>query len=45
MIAEMQAFFQVRRAEAGQEAAPFDLAVGGSTAGMGLKARDILGPL
>ena len=45
VIAEMQAFFQARRAKAGQEAAPFDLVVGGSTAGMGLKARDILGPL
>ena len=44
-LAEMQAFFQARRAEAGYEDAPFDLVVGGSTAGMGVKARDILGPL
>ena len=45
VVAEMHAFFQARRAEAGREAAPFDLVVGGSTASMGVKARDILGPL
>jgi alkanesulfonate monooxygenase SsuD/methylene tetrahydromethanopterin reductase-like flavin-dependent oxidoreductase (luciferase family) len=45
VVAEMHAFFQARRAEAGRESAPFDLVVGGSTAGMGVKARDILGPL
>jgi len=45
VIAEMHAFFQARRAEAGREAAMFDLVVGGSTASMAAKARDILGPL
>ena len=45
VITEMHAFFQARRAEAGREAAAFDLVVGGSTAGMAVKARDILGPL
>src|SRR5262249_333793 len=35
VIAEMRAFFKARRAEAGHQAAAFDLVVGGSTAGMG----------
>ena len=45
MVAEMCAFFRERRAAAGRESAVFDLVVGGSTAGMGVKARDLLGPL
>lgn len=45
VVAEMHTFFRARRAEAGHDAAPFDLMVGGSTAGLGVKARDILGPL
>jgi len=45
VVAEMNAFFRARRAEAHRESGPFDLVVGGSTAGMGVKARDILGPL
>jgi len=45
VIAEMHAFFNAHRAEAGREAAPFDLVVGGSTAGLAVKARDILEPL
>jgi len=45
VIAEMHAFFRTRRVEAGRESAAFDLVVGGSTAGMAVKARDILGPL
>jgi len=45
VISEMNAFFQARRVEAGREAAAFDLVVGGSTAGLAAKARDILGPL
>jgi alkanesulfonate monooxygenase SsuD/methylene tetrahydromethanopterin reductase-like flavin-dependent oxidoreductase (luciferase family) len=45
VIAEMHEFFQARRAEARRQTAPFDLVVGGSTAGKADKARDILGPL
>lgn len=45
VVAEMRGFFEARRAEAGHHAAAFDLVVGGSTAGMGGRAHDILGPL
>src|SRR5215831_16785258 len=45
VVADIHAFFRTRRVEAGCEAAAFDLVVGGSTGGMAVKARDILGPL
>lgn len=45
VVAEMRGFFEARRAEAGHQAAAFDLVVGGSTAGMGARGHDILGPL
>jgi alkanesulfonate monooxygenase SsuD/methylene tetrahydromethanopterin reductase-like flavin-dependent oxidoreductase (luciferase family) len=45
VVAEMHTFFQARRAEAGRQTAPFDLVVGGSTAGLAGKARDVLGSL
>jgi hypothetical protein len=41
----MHAFFHAGRAEAGRQTAPFDLVVGGSTASLAGKVRDVLGPL
>lgn len=45
VIAQMHAYFHARRAEAGRADEPFELVVGGSTAGLGAKAQHILGPL